>query len=76
MKQRTLSCSLLCAGLFFAVTGAAKADPRCQQLEALNRQYAGVSLTVDQKKMKRQLVAWYNSNCKATTTRRASAADW
>jgi hypothetical protein len=75
MKQRTLSCSLLCAGLFLSVTDAAKADPRCQQLEALNRQYTGVSLTSDQKKIKRQLVAWYNGNCKATTTRRA-AVGW
>jgi hypothetical protein len=64
------SCLLLCAGLFFAVTGAAKADDRCQQLEALHRQYAGVALTAEQEKIKRQLVAWYNRNCKQ---RRASA---
>jgi len=46
------------------------ADPRCQQLEALNRQYMGVSLTSQQQQLKRRLVAWYNANCR---TRRASA---
>jgi hypothetical protein len=69
MNLRALIC-LLCTGLFFAETGAAKADDRCQQLEALHRQYAGVALTADQKRIKRQLVAWYNKNCKQ---RRASA---
>jgi len=55
---------LVCAGLFltFAST-AALADERCQQLEALNRQYAGVTLTSTQQQLKRQLVAWYRQNC-------------
>ena len=64
---------LVCARLFVAITStAALADERCQQLEALNQQYAGVSLTSQQKVLKRKLVAWYYKNCK-TQTRRASA---
>ena len=69
MNLRGPSLLLIGAGLFFAVTDAAKADDRCRQLEALHRQYAGVALTADQKRIKRQLVAWYNQNCKQ---RRAS----
>ncbi len=49
---------------------AARADERCQQLEALNHQYAGVALTSAQKQLKRQLVAWYKQNC---GSRRAEA---
>ena len=71
MNLRGPACLLLCAGLLFAVTGAARADDRCRQLEALHRQYAGVALTAGQQKLKRQLVAWYNQNCKQ---RRASAS--
>ena len=70
MNLRGLVCLLLCAGLTFAVAGTARADDRCQQLEALHRQYAGVALSSEQKRIKRQLVAWYNRNCKQ---RRASA---
>ena len=37
---------LLCAGLFLTIgSNAALADDRCQQLVALNQQYAGVQLT-------------------------------
>jgi hypothetical protein len=57
--------------LGFAST-AALADGRCQQLEALARQYAGVTLTSAQQQMKRQMVAWYNQNCR---TRRAAAGN-
>jgi hypothetical protein len=40
----------LCVALFLAVPStAALADERCQQLEALNQQYAGVQLTSTQK---------------------------
>jgi hypothetical protein len=46
------------------------ADSRCQQLEELNRQYMGVTLTSAQQQLKRKLVAWYNTNCRQ---RRASA---
>jgi hypothetical protein len=40
-------------------------NERCQQLQALRVQYAGVELTSDQKQMKVKLVAWYNSHCRA-----------
>jgi hypothetical protein len=63
----------LCAGLFLTLAStAAPADERCQQLEALNQQYAGVSLTSDQEQLKRRLVAWYRANC---SSRRASASN-
>jgi hypothetical protein len=58
---------LLCAGLFLTVVStAALADDRCQQLVALNQQYAGVQLTSMQKQLKSQLVAWYRQNCRPT----------
>ena len=57
------------AGLFLLMATPAAADYRCYQLEALNRQYMGVSLTTDQRRIKRRLVAWYNANCRV---RRAS----
>lgn len=40
------------------------ADSRCAQLEELNRQYMGVSLTSEQQALKRKLVAWYKANCR------------
>jgi hypothetical protein len=74
MDRKTFAvCSLtaLCTGLFvaFASTASLASDSRCQQLEELNRQYMGVSLTSEQQALKRRLVAWYNANCR---TRRAS----
>jgi hypothetical protein len=65
----------LCAGFFLTIasTAAPAADERCGQLEALNQQYIGVSLTTEQKLIKRKLVAWYNSNCRST--KRASNGD-
>jgi hypothetical protein len=47
------------------------ADERCGQLVALNKQYAGVELTSEQKAMKVQLVAWYRANCGRATLRSA-----
>ncbi|MGA8611059.1 MAG: hypothetical protein WB760_04975 [Xanthobacteraceae bacterium] len=40
------------------------ADDRCQQLEALHAQYAGVELTAYQKQIKVKLVAWYYTHCR------------
>jgi hypothetical protein len=65
----------LCAGLASsAVSTAALADARCQQLVALDRQYAGVALTSAQQSLKRKLVAWYNVNCgsRRTASRQSS----
>ena len=73
MKRTMIALGPVCAGLFFAVTtGGAIADERCQQLEALNRQYAGVVLTSSQKQIKRQLVAWYMKNCRSRTAAAAA----
>jgi hypothetical protein len=49
------------------VTGlptSSRADVRCQQLEELRAQYAGVELSSEQKQLKRQLVAWYYGHCR------------
>jgi len=62
----------LCAGIVLTLTATASvADSRCQQLEELNRQYIGVSLTTAQQALKRKMVAWYKANCRQ---RRASAS--
>ena len=62
---------VLCAGLLLTLSATVSmADSRCQQLEELNRQYMGVTLTSAQQQLKRKLVAWYNTNCRQ---RRASA---
>ena len=55
---------ILTVGLFLTFASAsALADDRCGQLESLNRQYAGVSLSAYQQQVKRQMVAWYRQNC-------------
>ena len=65
---------LILAALFFAITStAASADDRCQQLEALNQQYAGVTLTSTQQALKRKLVAWYYRNCRKPARRAAAS---
>ncbi len=58
------SAPVLCAGILLSVGSTAGfADERCSQLVALNKQYAGVALTNDQKVIKGQLVSWYKVNC-------------
>jgi hypothetical protein len=58
---------LLCAGLVLTLASTvSRADERCQQLVALNQQYAGVQLTSVQKQLKSQLVAWYKQNCRSS----------
>jgi hypothetical protein len=59
-----ISAPALCTGLLlsFAPT-AGFADERCGQLVALNKQYAGVALTGEQKALKAQMVSWYKANC-------------
>jgi hypothetical protein len=55
---------VLSLGILFSLAStAAFADERCGQLVALNKQYAGVALTGEQKDIKVQLVAWYKANC-------------
>jgi hypothetical protein len=69
---RRSAAAALCAGLFLSLASAsASADERCGQLVALNKQYAGVKLTDDQKQIKVQLVAWYKENCGRGAGRRA-----
>jgi len=53
----------LCGLLLSLASTAGFADERCGQLVALNKQYAGVKLTDEQKQIKVQLVAWYKANC-------------
>jgi hypothetical protein len=55
---------VLSVGILFSLASTATfADERCGQLVALNKQYAGVALTSEQKDIKVQLVAWYRANC-------------
>jgi hypothetical protein len=66
-------CRPMAVGVFLAVAStAALADDRCQQLEALHQQYAGVTLTSSQQALKRKLVAWYYRHCR-TRAQRAAA---
>jgi hypothetical protein len=53
----------LCGGLLVFSSTAAFSGENCQRVEALAHQYAGVQLTSDQKQIKRQMVAWYSTNC-------------
>lgn len=69
---RRYAASALCAGLFLCLASASGfADERCGQLVALNKQYAGVKLSDEQKQIKVQLVAWYRANCGHGGGRRA-----
>jgi hypothetical protein len=58
----------LFAILLAGAANHASANDNCQHLEALSRQYAGVTLTVDQEKLKRRLVVWYEKNCRERRT--------
>jgi hypothetical protein len=66
-----MNLSIGAIAIAFAVVAAAfptpvlATDGRCQQLEALHAQYAGVTLTPDQQAMKRQMTAWYHGHCGA-----------
>lgn len=63
--------SLFCAAFLLTLsTTTSLADTRCQQLEALHRQYLGVTLTSTQQQLKRKLVAWYNANCRSRSASR------
>jgi hypothetical protein len=65
------------AGLLLStVSSPVRADERCGQLVQLNRQYRGVALTDEQKRIKVQLVAWYKENCgrRLRSARRAAEA--
>jgi hypothetical protein len=53
----------LCGGLLVFSSSTAFSSDNCRRLEALAHQYAGVQLTSDQKQIKRQMVAWYSTNC-------------
>ena len=55
---------MLGAGMLLsAASTISLADERCAQLVALSKQYAGVTLTDEQKEIKVKLVAWYRANC-------------
>jgi glutaredoxin-related protein len=44
-------------------SNAARSAERCERLEALASQYAGVELTSTQKELKRKMVSWYSTHC-------------
>ncbi len=62
---KRLAILAIAAGLPTIASGTS-AWSNCRQLEDLARQYAGVTLTSEQQRIKRRLVAWYNDNCKRT----------
>lgn len=53
---------------FWLMMGAAHANTgaQCDQLRQLEREYRGVVLTAYQKKVKVQLVAWYQAHCRGS----------
>lgn len=63
-----LTALVIASGLLIATssTNALSNENNCRRLEDLAQQYAGVQLTSQQQRLKRKLVAWYNSNCKRT----------
>jgi hypothetical protein len=65
---KRMTVAVMAAGLLVATSGtvALSNEGNCRRLEDLARQYAGVQLTSEQKRLKRKLVAWYNDNCKRT----------
>jgi hypothetical protein len=65
---KRMTVAVMAAGLLVATSGtvALSNEGSCRRLEDLARQYAGVQLTSEQKRLKRKLVAWYNDNCKRT----------
>ena len=64
---------ILAAALLFSIYTASPvfADERCQRLETLAQQYAGVGLTSSQQLIKPRMVVWYEHNCR--TNRSADA---
>jgi hypothetical protein len=69
--SKIMNLSIGAIAITFAVVAAGfptpvlATDGRCQQLEALHAQYAGVTLTPDQQVMRRQMTAWYHGHCGA-----------
>jgi hypothetical protein len=57
--------ALFVAAMVSSLPTRSFADERCQKLEALHAQYAGVVLTSSQKALKRKLVVWYYGHCGA-----------
>jgi Flp pilus assembly CpaE family ATPase len=53
-----------CAAVISVTPAQSFAGDRCQQLESLAQQYAGVELTTYQKQLKAKMVAWYGHNCR------------
>ena len=60
---RRFAAPALCGVFLSLASTAGFADERCGQLVALDKQYAGVKLTDEQKQIKIQLVTWYKANC-------------
>jgi hypothetical protein len=59
-----LSLAALSAALILAFgSNAAVSAESCERLTTLAKQYAGVELTVAQKQLKREMVAWYAKHC-------------
>ena len=68
MGRRQLAFGIVGTVFWVAICAArpAIADERCQQLESLAQQYAGVELNPAQRQIKRRMVVWYENNCRRT----------
>jgi hypothetical protein len=58
-----LTVSLLAIVLVVSIKPA-QADDSCHRLEALAQEYAGVTLSTEQERLKHRLIIWYKENCR------------
>lgn len=59
---------LTCFAAWAAV--ADEMDDKCQALRVLNEQYRGKALSISEKAIKAQMVAWYRANCRQRHVKR------
>jgi hypothetical protein len=65
--------ALLAMGLSLNIARADDTADKCQALRDLNADYRGRSLSLREKAIKVQMVAWYRANCQTKRSDRAKA---
>lgn len=65
--------ALLMTGFLFSRAAADDTADKCQALRDLNADYRGRSLSLTEKAIKVQMVAWYRANCQSNRAGRAKA---
>lgn len=58
--------AIMATAIYLSALLPSEGNERCRQLESLNQQYSGASLTSSQMALKRKLIAWYMRNCMTT----------